>query len=79
VFCLDAGPVTVTLPDAGKRYMAMEVTDEDQCVPAVYYGAGSYPLTREKIGTRYVMTEIRTFVDPANPNSTPDVPLPCTS
>src|SRR5262245_59149793 len=29
---LDAGPVTITLPDAGKRYRAMEVINEDQYV-----------------------------------------------
>ena len=28
VFDLDAVPVTVTLPDAGKRFMAMQVIDE---------------------------------------------------
>ena len=29
VFDLDASPVTVTLPDAGKRYMAIQVINED--------------------------------------------------
>jgi hypothetical protein len=27
---LDAGPVTITLPDAGRRFMAMQVANEDQ-------------------------------------------------
>ena len=67
MFDLDAGPVTITLPDAGKRFMSMQVIDEDQYVPAVVYGAGQYTLTREQIGTRYVVTAIRTLVDPANP------------
>ena len=40
VFDLDAGPVTITLPDAGKRFMSMQVIDEDHYVPAVVYGAG---------------------------------------
>src|SRR5271156_3842182 len=30
VFDLDAGPVTITLPDAGKRFMSMQLIDEDQ-------------------------------------------------
>ena len=30
---LDAGPVTVTLPDPGKRFMSMQVIDEDQVHP----------------------------------------------
>ena len=28
VLDLDAGPVTITLPDAGKRFMSMQVTSE---------------------------------------------------
>src|SRR5258705_10308456 len=39
VFDFDAGPVTVMLPDAGKRFMVMQVTNEDQYTRAVYYGA----------------------------------------
>lgn len=60
---LDAGPVTITLPVAGKRYMAMQVANEDQFTPAVYYGAGAYTLTREIIGTRYAIVVVRFLVD----------------
>ena len=67
VFDLDAGPVTVTLPDAGSRFMSMIVIDEDQYTPAVYYGAGSHTFTGEQIGTRYLMLALRTFVDPNDP------------
>lgn len=67
VFDLDAGPVTVTLPDAGKRFMSLQVIDEDQYSPLVAYGAGTHTLTREKIGTRYVMTAVRSLVDPNDP------------
>jgi hypothetical protein len=67
VFDLDAGPVTVTLPDAGGRFMSMIVIDEDQYTPAVYYGAGSHTFTRQQIDTRYLMLALRTFVDPNNP------------
>jgi hypothetical protein len=67
VFDLDAGPVTVTMPDAGKRFMSMIVIDEDQYAPLVFYGAGYHTLTKEQIGTRYVMVGIRTFVDPNDP------------
>jgi hypothetical protein len=68
VFDLDAGPVTVTLPDAGKRFMSMQVIDEDMYTPQVIYDAGSYTLTREQIGTRYVLLVVRILVDPANPD-----------
>jgi hypothetical protein len=52
VFDLDAGPVTVTLPNAGQRFMSMQVIDEDHYTPEVVYGAGTYTFSREKIGTR---------------------------
>src|SRR5438094_5388072 len=67
VFDLDAAPVTVTLPDAGKRFMSIIVIDEDQYTPAVYYGAGSHTFSKEQIGTRYLMLALRTFIDPNDP------------
>jgi hypothetical protein len=67
VFDLDAGPVTITLPNAGKRFMSMQVIDEEQYTPEVDYFAGSHTLTREKIGTRYVLVAVRAQVDPDDP------------
>src|ERR1700745_2702202 len=49
VFDLDAGPVTITLPDAGKRFMSLQVIDEDQYTQDVLYGGGSHTFTRQKI------------------------------
>ncbi|MEJ8856260.1 DUF1254 domain-containing protein [Variovorax robiniae] len=66
-FDLDAGPVTITMPDSGARYMALQVINEDHYTPNVYYGAGTYTLTRENVGTRYVVAAIRTLVDPNDP------------
>jgi hypothetical protein len=68
VFDLDAGPVTVTLPASGKRFMSMQVIDEDQYTAAVLYGAGTQTLTKDRIGTRYVIVAVRTLVDPNDPN-----------
>jgi hypothetical protein len=65
--------VTITLPDTGKRFMSMQVINEDHYVPAVIYAAGSHTLTREQIGTRYVAVAIRTLVDPANPKDIGEV------
>ena len=67
MFDLDAGPVTITLPDAGKRFMSMQVISEDHYVPMVVYTAGARMLTREKVGTRYVAVAIRMLVDPNDP------------
>ena len=69
VFDLDASPVTVTLPGAGNRFMSMQVINEDQYTPGVYYRAGSHTLPKEGIGTRYVNVVGRTLVDPANPQA----------
>jgi hypothetical protein len=67
VFDLDAGPVTITMPNAGKRFMSLQVINEDHYVLAVYYGAGSRKLTKENVGTRYVVAGVRTLVDPNSP------------
>jgi hypothetical protein len=67
VFDFDAGPVTITLPDACNRFISMQVIDEDQYTHAVYYGAGRYTVTREEIGTRYGSLGIRILVDPQDP------------
>ena len=64
VFDLDAGPVTISLPDAHDRFMSLQVISEDHYVPDVFYGQGEHTLTRDGIGTRYVMAAIRTLVDP---------------
>jgi hypothetical protein len=68
VLDLDAGPATITLPDAGDRFMSMQLINEDQYTVAVNYGAGSYPLSREAVGTRYLVAAIRTLVDPNDPD-----------
>jgi len=46
--------------------MAMQVTNEDQYTPAVYYGAGSYGLSRGTVGTRYAIVTVRVLVDFSN-------------
>jgi hypothetical protein len=66
VFDLDAGPVTITLPDASKRFMGMQVVNEDQYTLATYYGAGTHTLTRQMIGTRYAIAVVRFLVDFSN-------------
>src|SRR5262249_5964281 len=55
VFDLDAGPVTIALPDAGKRFMSLQIITEDHYAPIVVYQPASVTLTRDKVGTRYVM------------------------
>jgi hypothetical protein len=59
--------VTITLPDAGNRFMSMQVIDEDQYAHAVYYGAGHYTMTRQEMGTRYGSLVIRILANPKDP------------
>jgi len=66
IFDLDAGPVTIALPDGAERFMGMQVVNEDQYTTGVYYGAGSHTLTREMIGTRYAIAVVRFVVDFSN-------------
>ena len=40
VFDLDAGPVTVTLPDSGKRFMSLQLISQDEYSPPAVYDAG---------------------------------------
>jgi hypothetical protein len=73
VFDLDAGPVTITLPDAGKRYLTMQAFSEDHYVVGVFYGAGSHTLTKEQVGTRYTVVGLRALVDSADPKDVQQV------
>lgn len=66
IFDFDAGPVTITLPDPGKRFMGMQVINEDQYTRAIYYEAGTHILTRRMIGTRYALVVVRFLVRYSN-------------
>src|SRR5262249_24890859 len=59
-------PVTITMPDSGKRFMSLQVIDEDQYTYLVAYGPGEHTLSKDKIGTRYVLAAVRTLVDPTD-------------
>jgi hypothetical protein len=61
-------PVTITKPDAGDRHQSMVIMDEDAYVKEAYHDPGEYTLTQDGVGTRYVWVQIRTFVDPNDPD-----------
>lgn len=67
VFDLDAGPVQITIPDAGERFISMQVIDQNHYTNGVFYGGGTYDFTRESVGTRYVALAIRTLANPDDP------------
>ena len=68
VFDLDAGPVSITLPDAEGRFRSLQVITQDHFVPEVSYTAGTLTFDRETIGTRYMMVALRTLVNPNDPS-----------
>ena len=68
VFDLEAGPVTVTLPNAGNRFMSMQVIDEDQYTRGVIYKSRQHTFNIKGMGTRYMALAVRTLVDPNNPD-----------
>lgn len=59
---------TVTLPDAGDRYMTLMVVNEEHYINRVFSEPGTYVLTVEEDGSPFLLLAVRTFVDPSNPD-----------
>ena len=72
VFDLAAGPVTIGLPDAGRRFLSAQIITQDHYVPRVIYGHNEFRLNRDEIGTRYAVVAVRILVDP---NDADDLPV----
>ncbi len=66
VFDLDS-PLTIHKPESPDRFQSMLVVDQDHFNPVLKHGGGDITLTREGVGTRYVLVLFRTFADPNNP------------
>lgn len=60
-------PVKLTLPEVGGRYMSMHVVNQDHYM-FVESQPGTYELTAEKVGTRFALVTVRTFVDILDPD-----------
>ncbi len=60
-------PLTIEMPDAGDRFQSLMVINEDHYIKHVSYKPGTYTLTQEQMGSRYIYIGIRTFMDPNNP------------
>jgi hypothetical protein len=56
-------PLTVTLPDTKGRYQSLMVVNQDHSLAAAY-SPKTLTLTQDKVGTRYVMLAVRTFMEP---------------
>lgn len=66
VFDLNS-PLTIVKPDSPDRFQSLLVIDQDHFNPVLKHGGGEVTLTRENVGTRYVLALFRTFVNPNSP------------
>ena len=64
---------TVTLPDAGDRYMTVMAVNSEHYINRVFSEPGTYELTVEEHGTPFINLSARTFVDPADPRDVAEV------
>lgn len=73
VFDLDAGPVTLSLPDSGDRFMSAQIIDQDQYTLDVFYGGEPRVYSKDKVGTRYLFAIVRTLANPETPGDLDEV------
>ena len=60
-------PVTIIKPGTKGRFQSMQVINQDHYTLEVAYNEGEYTFTKDKVGTRYLLILIRTFVDANDP------------
>jgi hypothetical protein len=58
---------TLTVPDAGERYMTVMVVNQDHYINRVFAEPGEYELTTDEFDTPYVLLAARVLVDPSDP------------
>jgi len=63
---LGAGPVTLTIPDVGERYISVMVINQDHYINQVFHNAGAHELTLDEFDTRYLIVAARVLFDPAS-------------
>lgn len=60
---------TLTLPDAGDRYMLAMIVNQGHYINEVFHGGGTYTLDMETFDTPYVAVYMRVLVDAADPEN----------
>ena len=58
---------TLSLPDAGDRYLSVMVVNNDHYINDVIHDAGDHELTVDRFDTDYVLVAARILVDPNDP------------
>ena len=59
---------TLTLPDAGERYLTAMVVNEEHYINRVFSEPGTHELSRAELGSDFVQIATRIFVDPDDPD-----------
>jgi hypothetical protein len=57
---------TVTVPDAGDRYLSVMIVNQDHYINRILHEPGSFDLTVAEFDTEYVLIAARTLVDPTD-------------
>ena len=63
----------LTVPDAGDRYVSVQVVNQDHYVNDVFLGGGTYELTVDQFDTPYVALLFRYLVDSEDPEDVAEV------
>jgi hypothetical protein len=58
---------TVTVSDAGERYLSIMVVSQDHYITDVLHDAGQYELNVNVVVSRYALIAARVLVDPEDP------------
>ena len=64
---------TLTMPEAGGRYMTVMVVNQDHYIDRVFDEPGTYDLSMADLGTEYVLLAARTLVDACDPDDVAEV------
>ncbi|WP_243058998.1 DUF1214 domain-containing protein [Nocardioides sp. SR21] len=62
-----SGGATLTLPDAGERYLSAMVVNEDHYINQVIHEPGRHELSAADLGSGHVTVAVRTLADPRDP------------
>lgn len=63
-----ASGATLSLPDAGGRYLSAMIVNEDHHINRVLHVPGRHELSADELGSRYVVVAVRMLVDPRDPD-----------
>ncbi|NLG45821.1 DUF1214 domain-containing protein [Gordonia sp. (in: high G+C Gram-positive bacteria)] len=58
---------TLTIPEAGERYLSVMIVNQDHYINRVFHEAGEHSLTPDELGSDFVLVAARVLVDAEDP------------